>query len=223
MIETDLQPGLLNSGANSLSVELLADTGVEYDLVMLESIEVEYDRALVAVDDRFQFEIGEDVIDSAAQDRIYASEFEDQPRPGRCRRLCALPDLGLDSAAVRVLRERAGRVEELVGFRVSDSAPFDVEFASTRAPGDRYWIEPAAGGVDASLAPSAPVTDPLDGPPANYLVVAHPSFVPALATVNGKARGRCCVSLHCITLESLPFRIMRRRVGVASSVSFRNT
>lgn len=183
VIETDLQPGLLNSGANSLSVELLADTGVEYDLVMLESIEVEYDRALVAVDDRFQFEIGEDVIDSAAQDRIYASEFEDQPA-GACAAAgdCARYRIsGLDSAAVRVLRERAGRVEELVGFRVSDSAPFDVEFASTRAPGDRYWIEPAAGGVDASLAPSAPVTDPLDGPPANYLVIAHPSFVPALA------------------------------------------
>jgi hypothetical protein len=87
VVEAPLPPGVLQSGSNTLTIELLNDTGVEYDLVMLESIEVEYEREMLAQGDRFSFELSPGSDNSAVHDRIFASEFDDLGRPARRRRI----------------------------------------------------------------------------------------------------------------------------------------
>lgn len=183
VVEAPLPPGVLQSGSNTLTIELLNDTGVEYDLVMLESIEVEYDRQMLAQGDRFSFELSSGSDNSAVHDRIFASEFDDLGTACAQVQDCTRYRVGgFTTPALRVLRERAGAIQLLSGAVVSGVAPaIEVEFASTRAPGDRYWIEPADGGVLAQLRPASAVNDPLQGGPANYLIIAHPSFVQGLA------------------------------------------
>lgn len=184
LVRTSLPPGLLQGGNNTLTLELVADTGLQYDLVQLEAIRIDYVRTLRAVNDRLHFSGAAVATSTATQDRLYADAFDDLAAAA-----CAQPQdcdsyrvSGLSRSDVVVLRERDGRVERLTGARVSGAnGDYSVEFASTRHSGDQYWIEPAGGNAVAALLPTVAVSDPLAGAPAQLLIIAHPSLIDGLA------------------------------------------
>ncbi|MFO1496590.1 MAG: hypothetical protein U1F26_18260, partial [Lysobacterales bacterium] len=156
LVRVPLPEGALQSGNNTLTLEMVADTGLQYDLVQLEAIRIDYTRALLAVDDRLSFAGPAEVPSSATQDRLYVDAFNDEAS-GACARAADCDSYridGLTRSDVVVLRERDGSVERLSGARIQGgSGAYRVEFASTRHSGDRYWIEPASGNAVAALAP----------------------------------------------------------------------
>lgn len=186
-IRSVLPEGLLQSGSNTLTVELLGDTGLEVDRVYLQAIEVEYTAELQASEDRFLLELADTVIGSPSADRIYASTFGDVAdaacaRPADCS---AYEVSGFSSDDIVVYRERGGRVDRLTHVDVqSDGGAFTARFASSRQPGDRYWLTLADQGLAQQVRPSLPVADPLQGVgPIDYLIVSHPSFIDHLGSL----------------------------------------
>lgn len=185
LISTDLAPGVLVNGSNTLTLEVVGDTGLFADIVHLESIAVSYTRQLIAVDNRLDFTIPGSASGAAASgDSIFGHSFNDEAAAA-----CVATEAGcvayrvsgLTRSDMVVLRERTGSVEQLSGIAAT-AVPggFELSFATRSRPGDRYWIEPATGAVNAAMQPVAALTDPLAGGPATYLIVSHPSFISAL-------------------------------------------
>lgn len=183
-VGVDVPPGLLMNGSNSLRMELLADTGQEIDSVNLEEIRVYYTRRLVASANTMTFSLPGDMVVDELDDNLFGDGFSDDGYPA-CQPLSACTAYrvtGLTSPDVVVLRQRDGQVAELTGARITGvSGTFELVFASNRQAGDRYWVEPRSGRVATTVAPALPVVDPLEGGPANYLIVSHGSFIPGLA------------------------------------------
>lgn len=188
IFSVDLPSGLLQNAANELAVELVADTPSANDVIMVESIRVDYVADLVADASGLSFDAGAGLPAAPTQaDSIFGNGFtEAAPAAGACAAGapgCRVYEVrGVSGAAEPiVLRRRAdGRVDQLTGVE-RDPATGLLRFASASAAGDRYLVVPAAGNVSASLTPAAPVRNPLSGDPASYLIVAHPSFIDGLA------------------------------------------
>lgn len=187
-VVADLPQGVLVSGNNTLRMELIGDTGVTVDVVFLESIRVYYTRELKVIGNRLAFvapELGPQVRPERV-DTIHADDFSTEG-VAACRssnaRCASYQVGGLTRADVNVFRaDRAGNVEQLTGSRVTAvTGGFELAFSTLQADGDRYWIEPAGGSVAAVVSPKAPVTNPLVGGNAEYLIISHPSFISGLA------------------------------------------
>ena len=204
LIQADLPPGLLVSGPNVLTVQLL-NNDLDYDLVMLESIRVDYTRKLVAVADRLSFAGTVDAVSTAAADRMFADAFDNEGSPACVNPLdCDRYVVGgFTRSDVVVLRERGGTVEHLSRVKVSATgATYNLDFSTTRAPGDRFWVEPESGVAPLATAPVLPTADPLAGGPAQYLIISHPSFIGGLAPLIA-ARQAEGLSVRVIDVESL--------------------
>jgi uncharacterized repeat protein (TIGR01451 family) len=184
LVTADLPAGLLISGTNTLTLELVGDTELAADVVHLEAIRVDYSRALTAVEDRIEFSLPADVATGRnSADRVFVDDFDDGGSAA-CAQLAdcvAYRVRGLGSDDAVVLRQRGGNIVRLTATTAAVPGGYELAFASSKQPGDRYWIEPRAGEVEAHLALAAPLADPLNGGPASYLIVSHPSFISALS------------------------------------------
>ena len=181
---TSLSSGLLLNGSNSLQVQLVADTGQDLDSINVESIRVNYLRRLQASDNTLTFELPSDLVVTESSDSIFGDNFSDEGSPA-CQPVNACTAYrvsGLSATDVVLLRERDGQVEQLTGAWFSGTpGAYEVNFASAARASDRYWIEPAAGRVALTMTPAVSVGDPLDGGPADYLIISHGSLISGLA------------------------------------------
>lgn len=186
-IEALIPPGVLQSGSNTLSLELVGDTGLATDVVYLDSIEISYQRQLRAQDNRLSFgSVGTGVANTG--DAIFADNFSTEGVAG-----CSASDpacqtfeiSGLTRSDVQVLRTRAnGSTERLGAVQIQAVGNgFNLRFATRAQNDDRYDIEPMAATASALIAPVLPVSDPLlaAGTQAEFLIVTHPSFADRLA------------------------------------------
>jgi len=185
LLRAELPVGLLKSGSNTLTLELIGDTGLPADVVHLEAIRIDYRRVLKAVDDRIDFSLPADLVLTGGEaDRLFVDDFDDGGSAA-CVNLSgcsAYTVSGMSGSDAVVLRERAGQVVRLLASRrTAGDGGYELRFASSRRPGDHYWVAPAAGAVAAAVTLAAAPSDPLAGASASYLIVAHPSFVGELA------------------------------------------
>ncbi|MGE4072800.1 MAG: C25 family cysteine peptidase [Lysobacterales bacterium] len=209
LVAVDLPQGLLRSGANTLTVELVGNTGLYADLVYLEAIRVDYTKRLRVVGDQLAF-AGPAMPTGGVMpvsDQIFSNNIEQGGAPA-CRAneagCTAFRVDGLTRDDVVVMRQRQnGPAEELSGLRFT-SVPggYELAFAVASAAGDRYWIQPRSGTVSASLAVKPRVSDPLAGPSADYLIVSHPSFINSLGPLVA-ARQAEGLSVRVINVEDL--------------------
>ncbi|MGD9583529.1 MAG: C25 family cysteine peptidase [Lysobacterales bacterium] len=185
VLRAELPAGLLRSGSNTLTLELIGDTGLPADVVHLEAIRIDYDRRLLAVDDRIDFRLPTDLPGAGVEaDRLFVDDFDDggSAACASASQCAAYLIDGLSSSDAVVLREREGQVVRLLASsQASADGGYQLRFASSRRAGDHYWVAPAAGAVAAELALAAALEDPLAGAAADYLIVSHPSFVDGLA------------------------------------------
>ncbi|MCB1608854.1 MAG: hypothetical protein KDI71_17960 [Xanthomonadales bacterium] len=179
---TRLPPNLLQSGSNSLTIELIGDTQSPVDVVYLESIKVKYSRALLAQDDRIDFNPGA-VLNQPASSRLFADGF-DQPGVAACTAgpSCAAYRIGgFSQSDLQVVRERNGTTQQLGSVQI-DGEPgnYRVSFAVQSQAGDRIWVAPQIGAAT-TARPAIEAVNPLAGGPAEMLIVSHPSFIDGLA------------------------------------------
>lgn len=169
-ISVALPPDTLRNGANTLRLELVGDTGASFDLVYLDDIQVEYARNLTAVDNRISFA------------NVAAAGGGNTSCNGNSSCSKYLVN-GLTTANVNVFRARPnGTVDSIDNINLhSNGAGFEICFAAADSAGDRYWVEPVNASVPVAIAAKPAVFDPLAGPPASYLIVAHSSFVDSLS------------------------------------------
>ena len=208
LVAVDLPAGVLLSGNNSLTLELIGDTGIYADIVHLEAIRVFYTRRLAAINDRLTFSASASLpsVGGSGNDSIFAHNFNDEGSAA-----CVANESGcvgyrierLSRPDMVVLRARSGSIEQLTGAAVRASgSSFELSFATRSLAGDRYWIEPAAGVATAPLQAAAALIDPLAGAPATYLIVAHPSFIAGLAPLVAARRAEG-FSVRVIDVEDL--------------------
>lgn len=182
MIDVDLPAGLLSS-SNTVTLQLVADTGLPADQIFLNAITVDYQRELRTNDNRLDFSLPADTLSSAYGGSIFNDSFETGSAP-----MCAhLTDCdhyqisGLTQAGVIVLRERAGSTVELTDVQISPASDgYRLDFASNRHPLDRYWIAPRDGLAPTLITAQPEIGDPLAGGQAQLLIIAHPSFIDRL-------------------------------------------
>lgn len=205
----ELPAGVLRTGNNTLRMELVGDTGLFADIVHLDSIKIEYTRELVASADRIAFAGTAQGFaeESTVSDRIFSHDFSSEGVSA-----CKAAEAGCASYVVRgltrpdveVYRQRVrGGVEQLTGIHAESVAGgFQLRFAALESQGDRYWVEPVGGRAPQAVAPKAAVVDPLVGAPAEYLVIAHPSFINGLAPLVA-ARQAEGFTVRVVDVESL--------------------
>lgn len=204
-IQATLPQGVLLDGNNVLTLELVADTGLPYDLIQLKAIRIDYDRELRARQDRIDFKLDDDTVTSAGADRLFADAFNDEPSPA-CALAADCSDYvvsGLTRTDLLALRERDGRVEQLSGLRIEGTTGnYQARFASTRQPGDRYRLTPADGSAPLALAPRQAPADPIAGGSGQMLIISHPSFVERLGPLVA-ARQAEGLSVRVVTVDTL--------------------
>lgn len=206
LVQAELPSGLLHSGSNTLTIELLDDTGLPADVVHLEAIRIDYQRQLRAVDDRIDFALPAGLVAPAAEaDRMFVDDFDDGGSAACAGGTACGAYLvaGLSRGDAVVLRERAGQVVRLAAVsQALGDGSYQLSFASSRQAGDHYWVAPAAGAVDADLALAPARVDPLAGSAADYLIVAHPSFIDGLAPLIA-ARSAEGFSVRVVNVEQI--------------------
>lgn len=151
-IEADVPDDVLRAGANTLTIELPADTGVAWDLVNVEAYSLTYPRSLGAGDGALVF--------AAAGERVQVS--------------------GLPSSDVSVYRfdgDQVTRLERLTVERTGGTSR--VTFAGT-AGSATYALAAGEGFLRPALAP-VHAGDDLTRGAAEYLVISHPAFLDGLA------------------------------------------
>lgn len=181
-----LPPGTLREGDNEVRITLL-DTGYPVDILRIESIEVQATATLDAVDGRLG------VAPTALNplfDTVLSGSFEDSEPAPLCGSACAQLELrGYASTDLLALRVSGEAVEHLVGYTTRVEA--DGVVIRLRPPA----LLPQQDGVgdDArivvvertqvrrpALRPAPDHTHPLQGGPAELLVIAPEAYVDAL-------------------------------------------
>ncbi len=148
-VQATLPTGVLNEGANTLTVTLPLDQGVEFDLINLDRYRVTYPRSFVAQDGALTF--------TAA---------------GPAFQVDGLPN---KNAVVYRIREN-GDVERVT--KLANGGPAGnrfVKFNGTPEPATYYVSTVAALRAPELSAPQAE-TD-ITGGEAEYLIISHPDFI----------------------------------------------
>jgi hypothetical protein len=160
-LSAELPDGTLREGENTLRLTLPGDSGFDWDVVNLDRYAVTYPRAFVAREGALSFEAA-------------GGAFE---------------VTGLPSADVVVYRQTATGAARLEGVAVTaDGASYRARFAGTAEPA-RYWLASAGALGTAGIAPARPRADITSGK-ADYLVIAHPSFIEGIQRLVDYHAGR---------------------------------
>jgi hypothetical protein len=148
-----LPKGVVKEGNNSLIVTLPGDTGMDFDLIHVDSYGVAYRRAFVAKHDRLTFKgtAGKFQVGQLSSPHVVVYGLAGRT-PIRFTRVTAVPD---------------------------GSGAFRAVFAGQPAQEMTYFVSTVAALHRPTLTPARPGTDLLTGS-ANYLVITHPSFLDGL-------------------------------------------
>ena len=154
-LDLPLPAGLLQEGSNTLTLTVPrpVDPAIRWDIIMLDSYGVTYPRAFVAVAGALTF--------TAAGD-----SFEVSGLPVRKGTIYRLTDAG-PQRLVRTITSSNG------------DGTFRVKFRGTPEPAT-YYVFTADAIPAPALAAAPPHTDITSGS-ADYLMIAHPSFIDGLA------------------------------------------
>ena len=163
----NLPVGALKLGNNTFTVQLPNSTGYANDIVNVESVQIDYVRNLIAVDDRLS------VVLPAT------SAAAPAPVKGKAETITSSTFVinGLSGQPVAVLLERAG-VSSLLNTDAISAGSLRIELNAQA--GDQLTVVP----VNNTLTPVAatPLVDPIAGGSASYLVISHPSFISNLGS-----------------------------------------
>jgi hypothetical protein len=165
--------GVLRAGANTLSLRLPADTGLPSDVVLLEAIEIEANQLLGAQNGSGFWLLPTLSGNASASDTLFANGFETPDAASAS--VLAISGLAADAL---LLSQSAAGVEQLLGAVLVPSA------AST-AQAELHFASAGSARLFATSAPHSPGLRAVPGNadligPAQYLVIAHPSFIDAL-------------------------------------------
>jgi len=171
----------LQSRSNQLDVLLPGDTGVDYDLVMLDSYSVSYPRKFRARADRLAFDAS---FDQLAVDGFSTPDVYVFRRPGGGSEVQRL-------AGVVVERTAAGYRARFPGTTAASPSP------------DRYQVTTGSAFLVPRIEPGRPGLDlSLAGRDVKLLVIAHPDFLSGVAPL-AAARSAQGVSTHVVDVESV--------------------
>jgi hypothetical protein len=150
-VSVQLEPGVLQAGANTLELTMRADTGAPWDIVRLNQYSLTYPRAFIARDGRLTFE---------AEGELFRVE-------------------GLPSADVRVYRLDAGSPVRLERVEVEGAeGAFSATFAGV-AELATYVVSAVDAELAPGLEMAPPEED-ITSWPAQYLIISHPHFIEEL-------------------------------------------
>lgn len=153
-VTVQLPAGLLQAGANSLTLTVPGDLGTQFDLQSLESYSLTYPRAFAARGGRLEF--------TAAGSSFRVT--------------------GLGTAAVVAYRLDAGGPVQLTGVQVQASGGGYAATFPGGAAAARYYVADAAGLFVPGLQTARAQTDITSGA-ADYLVISHPFFTGGLGSL----------------------------------------
>ncbi|MEM7349351.1 MAG: C25 family cysteine peptidase, partial [Acidobacteriota bacterium] len=159
-ISFEVPEAVLLGGDNTLTVTLPGDTGVDFDMVNVESWTVSYERQLRAIDGALELEAAGEVFEISA----------------------------LPSADVAVYRHTEGHLERLANVQIL-GAPGDYS-ARFRGTGDVATYYVASGPIGSPLLePGRAEADLIQGS-AELLIVSHPDFLTGLAPLASHRRSQ---------------------------------
>lgn len=147
-VQAVVPDGGLREGSNTLKVTLPGDTGLDYDLVNLDSYTLRYQRGFEARDGSLAFR-------SAAQ---------------------SFRVTGLPNANVMVFRQEAGKLPQLyskVTVTPGANGTFTAEFAG--GPPASYVVSALSALGTPGIAAVRPLAD-LSGTATDYVIITHPNF-----------------------------------------------
>jgi len=148
--EVAMESGVLREGANTLSLMMPGDTGVDYDLINFDSLELRYPRAFVARGGSLSFAAADRLfrVSSLTSANVVVYRFVDGKPPVRYDKVAAVaqPD-GTYTATFEGSTEMAR---------------YEVLSAAPTGPAD---VKPL--GAPSNIAATA----------TDYLVIAHPNFI----------------------------------------------
>ncbi len=180
-LSIELPAGLLVEGANTLTLSLPGDTGVDFDMVNFDRFSLSYPRALVAAADRLA--IGSTMGGAnSATDGIFADGFGTGDTScwegGDCHPW-AVEVSGFSSPDIVVYRFDQEGATLVTGALVSPAGgEYSVRFPA--AAEARHEVAAAAAMLIPEIV-SEPPFEPITGGPADYLVISHPDFIADLA------------------------------------------
>lgn len=151
----DVPEAVLNVGVNTLKITLPGDTGVAFDLVNFDRLEVDYPRHFRAVGDRLSFE-GE------------ASVYE-------------VEALGSDQV---VAYRKDGKIFRRLSGTVVTGAPGDYTAHLQGGGTSEFWVATQNALSAPGLEPAPPSDDIVSGE-AELLIVSHPDFLSGLDPLVG--------------------------------------
>ncbi len=166
-LDLAIPAGALRSGQNTLSLQMVNDTGFASDIVNVESYTLRYRRNLVASGNRLNV-----AIRAIEGSDSFANGFEDAQVASGGPSSYTISNL---TAPAVVLLERAGAQTLLA---TSSGASVSVQFDAQI--GDRLIVSPVQSTLSLTAASSA--VDPIGSTPATYLIISHPSFIGGLSS-----------------------------------------
>lgn len=153
-IAVQLPAGLPQEGANTLTVRMPADTGVDYDLVNLDRWSVTYPRAFIARQGRLSFQ------GTAEAFRV----------------------TGLPGADPIIYRSQGDRLTRLApSDPASAGGSWSVSLAGDKTQEATYWVSAPSALLTPGIAPSRDGSGITAPGSAKYLVISHSSFLSGLA------------------------------------------
>lgn len=200
-LTADLPANVLVNGNNTVSFQLLADTGAPADVVYLERIAIDYVRELkLEANGSVAFGAAQGAPGATDGDRIFAGDFSAEGTPA-----CSAMTPGCAAYAVQVgssANARAFRIRDGIAQPLTAAVNGGVlRFAALSRPGDQFRVDAAAAAP--ALRVAEPVGDLFGGLSAvDYLVVSHPSFSAGLQPLLA-ARQAEGLRTHVVNVEDL--------------------
>ncbi len=177
-IQVALSAGQIREGRNDVEVVVPGDSGVAYELVVVDKYSVSYPRAYRALEDRLSFTGG---------GGPYAVD-------------------GLGSGEAFVFWKTANSDEVTLGLAsvVEPSGTgYRVRFGKAQERTKRqYRVTTSAGFLAPRIEPARPATDLLAGTPARMLIVSHPDFLAGIEPL-AAARRSSGVSVRVVDVRDV--------------------
>ncbi len=164
----------LTNTENVLTFDLPLDTGFNFDLINLESVEISYNRKLISHSDHYQFEVGM-VINDPATDVIFSDGFE--LSSGRGFYVENIHDQNFKVYAIN-----SGSPIELIGIQLSTDTNISKILIPDMGDTSRYIVIQNQDYLTPELKVSHQADDLLIGT-ADYLMITHPAFINDLSTL----------------------------------------
>jgi len=150
VIEIPLTGNTINTGENTVRVEVVGDTGFPFDIVNLNFIKLLYERPFTAISDKLRFE------ESSQADFKVTGLSSDN-----------IAAYGFDGADLYLLKTET----------TNNGSSFDVSVPNVQSDSPvKYWVSTQSAINNASVSLARQNTGILEGF-ADYLIISHPAFI----------------------------------------------